>query len=246
MPFELIGKKRAKLLEVFVDSLKLGQTELRPALILRLRVTLPNDCLNMLDDSLLPFLYRKNEGSKVQGALEGVPVVSDMPTLTEAGKRLKSVAWKEEYAGTTLTVHKGMYQGAEVSENIVLTDGKRTILKATPKEGGTVDVVFDYWTGDIDGDTIGEIGVLKNHDLDIELTNQVAAALIKQASIQEVDDGPGSPRTPEEALERSLKEDKPTPPAKAAAKEAKGPPRTPLAKKVAHVAKKSRRSTKTH
>jgi hypothetical protein len=166
MAFELVGKHRAKLTEVNIQSVKLGQTELKPAISLRWKVTLANDKLKMLDPTLLPFLYQKSSAAKAQGTLDGVPVVSDMPQLTEAARRAGSLGWKDEQTGCKLNV----YQGVTGDRNIQLTDGTRTIQKIDPKEGGTVDVTFDYDAADLDAETMGDLAVLKNHELDIELT----------------------------------------------------------------------------
>lgn len=229
MPFELIGKTRAKLTEVNIQSVKLGQTELKPAISLRFKATLANEKLNMLDRSLLPFLYQKNSAAKTQGQLDGIPVVSDMPQLTEAAKRMGSIDWDGEQSGCKLTV----YQGVTGDMNITLVDGTASIQKVVPKEGGTIDVTFDYDVGDLDAETMGELAVLKNHEPDIELTvPEVLQQRPRQADVEDEEQ-----LTPEKALAQELQN------AGTQAKAPKLPARkTPIAKKIArNSAKQSRR-----
>lgn len=241
MPFELIGKTRAKLTEVNVQSMKLGQTELKPAISLRFLVTLPNTALNMLSPTLREFLYeRGSSGSSVQGTLEGVAPITDMPALTPAAVKLGAFSWREEQTGCVLVVH----QGVTGDMTIKLRDGTRSIQKVAPKEGGTVDVTFDYDATDLDADTMGHLAVLKNHEPDIELT---APKIMRQAKLEQAkENGPqekpaGDPVTPEKALAAALQQQH-------EGKEvtAKPPPRkTGLARKIAqHSAKQSRRGSK--
>lgn len=237
MQFELCGKRKAKLVEVNVESLKLGQTELRPAMSLRWKVTLPNrEVLPMLDATLLPFLYEKNSAAQTQGTLDGVPVVSDMPQLTAAARKLGSLPWKDEQTGCKLIV----YQGVTGDRDIRLKDGTRAIQKLEPREGGTVDVTFDFDVSDLDAETMGDLAVLKNHEPDIELT---APEIVSQAQIDEEDDAGEQQEelTPEKALAGALqqheegKEVTIRPPARK---------KTPIAKKIARAAGKQSRRAK--
>jgi len=243
MPFELVGKRKAKLTEVNIQSMKLGQTELKPAISLRWKVTLPNvEALNMLGKTLLPFLYEKNSAAKTQGTLEGVPVVSDMPQLTEAARRIGAFPWRDEQTGCKLIV----YQGVTGDMNITLRDGTRTIQKVDPHEGGTVDVTFDFDAADLDAETMGELAVLKNHEPDIELT---APEVLRQGRLDgaareddEEEQQQEEQLTPEKALSQALQQDhegKPVTVRPPAGKKA------PVAKKIArHAAKQSRRGAK--
>lgn len=76
-----------------------------------------------------------------------------------------------------------IYVGATGHGNIKLKDGTVHIKKITPKEGGAVDFAISFYTADVDAETLGDLGVLKSHELDIELT---APELIsaKQADIE--------------------------------------------------------------
>lgn len=166
MRFELIGKTQAKLSNVNVLALKMGQTELKPAVSLRFKVTAANDILNKFDASLRPFLFEKNSAAQTQGALDGIPVVSDLPQLTDAAKRIGPISWDEEQTGCSLVV----YQGASGAGDIKLKDGTVDKVKIDPKDGGTVEVSFDFYAADLDAETMGELAVLHQHEMDIELT----------------------------------------------------------------------------
>lgn len=185
MRFEIIGKTRSTLVDIDIQSQKRGQTDVVPAVALTFKIALANNALNMLDKGLLQFLYSKGSaGGAKQSTLEGVDAVSDMPELTTAAVMLGDLNLKEdaEQTGCKLVIH----QGASGRANITLVDGTTTVKKISPKEGGAVEftVVF-YTASDIDAETLGDLGVLKSHDLDIELT---APALISaQKSISEPD-----------------------------------------------------------
>ena len=179
MRFELIGKTKATLTDIDPQSLKQGQTDLKPAVALTIKVTMANTSMNMLGKSLRTFFYEKAPQSKeIQGTLEGVLPVSDLAALTEAANWLGAQQWAEEQTGCKLIVHLGV-------SKITLTDGTLQKLRFEPKEGGAVDWRFVFYTStDIDAETLGDLCVLKNHDLDIELT---APELIsaKQKDIEE-------------------------------------------------------------
>lgn len=200
MAFELVGKYRAKLVEVNVQSLKLGQTELKPAISLRFKVTLPNTALNMLSLTLREFLYeRGSSGAAMQGTLEGVAPVTDMPALTPAAVKLGSFGWKDEQSACKLIV----YRGVTGDHDIRLRDGTRTIQKIDPKEGGTVDVTFDYDATDLDAETMGDLAVLKNHEPDIEL---IAPEILQRQPDLNEDEGEEDPLTPEKAMAGALQQ----------------------------------------
>lgn len=167
MRFELAGKTKATLTDIDIQSLKKGQTEVVPAVALTLKVMLPNARLAMLDKHLLGFLYAKaSPGANQQATLDGVEVVSDMPALTPAAVAMGPFGWKGEQTGCTLFV----YQGVTGYGDIHLKDGTVEVKKVTPKEGGACEFIVSFYTADVDAEVLGELGVLKSHDLDIELT----------------------------------------------------------------------------
>lgn len=166
MKFELLGKTKATLADIDIQSLKMGQTEVVPAVCLAFKVTLPNAKLSMLDKHLLGFLYAKaSPGGNAQAMLEGVEVISDMPALTPAAEKIGPIGWEDEQTGCKLTI----YRGATGDADIRLHEGTSKVKKITPREGGAVEFVITFYTSEVDAETLGELGVLKSHDLDIEL-----------------------------------------------------------------------------
>ncbi|MCZ4315131.1 hypothetical protein O4H66_17125 [Comamonadaceae bacterium G21597-S1] len=190
MRFELIRKTKATLVDIDPQSLKMGQTEVVPAVALTFKVTLANSALAMLDKALLPFLYsRGNSGAAAQATLEGVEVVSEFPSLTPAAVMLGDLSPKEanEQTGCKLHIHVGATGHADIK----LQDGTATVKKLCPKEGGAVDFHITFYTSDVDAETLGELCVLKSHDLDIELA---APELISaQVNIEDADGGKITP-----------------------------------------------------
>lgn len=177
MRFELIGKTKATLTDIDIQSLKQGQTDLKPAVALTIKVPMANTSMDMLHKSLRTFFFGKasSAAKEVQATLDGIAPVSDLPALTEAAKWLGAQNWDEEQTGCTLVIYLGV-------SRIKLQDGTLQKLRFECKEGGAVEWRFVFYTSDVDAETIGELAVLKNHDLDIELT---APELIsaKQANI---------------------------------------------------------------
>lgn len=173
MNFQIIGKTKATLADIDIQSLKKGQTEVVPAVALTFKVTLANAALSMLDKSLLHFLYAKGSpGAAAQGTLEGVAVVSDMPALTPAAVKIGTIGWDDEQTGCKTSI----YVGATGHGDIRLKDCTVKVKKIDPKEGGTVDFHLSVYTADVDAETLGDLGVLKSHDLDIELVGPEVAA----------------------------------------------------------------------
>lgn len=197
MRFEIIGKTKATLSDIDIQSLKKGQTEVVPAVALLFKLTLANQVLTQLDKTLLPFLYAKaSPGAAAQGTLDGVAVVSDMPALTPAAVKIGTLGWDDEQTGAKVTI----YQGATGAGDIRLKDCTVKVKKLDPKEGGTVDFYLSVYTADVDAETLGDLGVLKSHELDIELIGpEVATTPNKQRSIPE-----GSKVTPIKSAKKGL------------------------------------------
>lgn len=166
MKLELTGKTKAVLEDVDVQSQKMGQTDIKPAVCLHFKVTMANSCLHMFDKTALAFLYTKNGSAAKQNVLDGIPVVAEMSQLTDAAMALGAFSWDGEQTGCTLVIHRGIKADA----NIVLRDGTTLKYKTVHHEGGTVDVSFRFFTTDLDAETLGELAVLKSHDLEIELS----------------------------------------------------------------------------
>lgn len=190
--FELIGKTKATIQDIDIQSLKMGQTDVKPAVSLTFKVPLPNARLSMLSATLRDFLYENNVGkSNTTATLDGVEVVSDKPNLTESAVALGALNWEYEQTGCTLKI----YSGATGHGNITLRDGTVRKMKIDCKEGGTVDHYFQFYTADVDAETIGELGILKSLERDVELT---APEIISQQKT--IEDDSEEKLTPASAL----------------------------------------------
>jgi hypothetical protein len=194
MQFALVPKTKSTLVDIDIQSLKKGQTEVVPAVALTFKTTLANDKLALLDVSLLGFLYEKNSAAQTQGTLDGVPVVSSMPSLTAAAKALGALSWDGEQTGCKLVI----YQGATGAADIHLKDGEVDKVKLDPKEGGAVDFTWRFYTAAVDAETLGELGVLKSHEVDVELT--LPEALQQQIDSKKDGAKKGAAKTPEQAF----------------------------------------------
>lgn len=194
MRIEFVPKVKATITDIDIQSLKRGQTDVEPAVCLHLKITQANHTLAMLGKNLLPFLYQKGMDHATQQVLEGVPVVSDYPSLSPEAVALGALSWDGEQTGATLKI----YQGVTGDQDITLNDCTVRKVKIDPKEGGAVDYHLQVWTSDVDQETIGALGVLKSLDRDVEL---VAAEVAQQRTI---DDGAGDKQlTPAKALEKA-------------------------------------------
>jgi hypothetical protein len=184
MRFELIGKTKATIQDVDVQSLKMGQTDVKPAVCITLKVSLPNKSLDMLGPKVREFFY-ENTG-KSTGQLAGIAAISDLPNLTAAALAIGAVTWEYEQTGCTLLI----YIGATGRANIKLTDGTTRKLKFECKEGGTVDWSIPFFTAeDIDAEIMGDVGVLKSLERDVELTAPDIISNNKQRTLSEEDEG---------------------------------------------------------
>ena len=196
MRLEFVGKTKATFTAIDIQSLKMGQTDVVPAVCVHLKVTTANHSLAMLDKNLLKFLFQKGVDQSTQQALEGIPVVSDYPALSPIAEALGALNWDGEQTGVTLKI----YQGVTGDEDITLSDCTVRKVKIDPKEGGTVDFHLQVWTSDVDQEVIGALGVLKSLDRDIEL---IAAEPVNSKQ-RAIDDGAGDKQlTPAKALAKA-------------------------------------------
>jgi hypothetical protein len=198
MRIEFIGKTKATISDIDIQSLKQGQTDVVPAVCLHLKLTLANNTLKMLDKNLLGFLFEKGTGKgDPQRALDGVDVLSDLPQLTDLAVSIGAINWDGEQTGSTLKI----YQGVTGDQDIKLSDCKVHKVKIEPKEGGAVEWSLQVYTSDVDQDTIGALGVLKSLTRDIELE----AAQPVSAKQRTIDEGKGDKKlTPAQALQKSV------------------------------------------
>jgi hypothetical protein len=190
MRFELIGKTKAKFTKVQPFCIKLGQKDTRPAAQLRVMATVSNAILDKFSPGLREFLFEKAKGSeKVQKQLDGVEVISDLPNLREPGVKLGALHWDDEQTGCTLVIDRAI-------DPIRLPDCKIDKFKIASRDGGSVQVFFTATTGEIDRDTAGDLLLMHQADVVIELT---APEIISQQ--QDLDDA--DQETPEEALAKT-------------------------------------------
>ncbi|MDP2074605.1 hypothetical protein [Hydrogenophaga sp.] len=195
MNLQFAGKHKATIADIDIQSLKMGQTDVVPAVCLTLKLTLANSTLKMLDPTLLNFLFEKGlPAAAQQQVLDGVPVVSDLPQLTDAAMALGALNWDGEQTGATLKI----YQGVTGDQDITLADCTVRKVKVEPKEGGAVEWKFEVYTADVDEHTIGALGILKSLTRDIEL-DPAKALSAQQREIQ------ADPLTPEKALGKASK-----------------------------------------
>ncbi|MES2910569.1 MAG: hypothetical protein V4718_04225 [Pseudomonadota bacterium] len=200
------GKQKATLEDVDVQTQKMGQTDMKPAVCLHWKASTPNSCLRMYGDRALEFLYKKDgpEGAK-QKTLDGVSVVSEYSQLTDEAIALGAFNWDGDQTGSTLFI----YHGIGEKPKFTLRDGTVNKRKTTHHEGGTVDNNFRFFTTDVDAETLGELAVLKSHELFIELVGPTVA----DSAQRDLDDGadktPSGPvLSPEEAFKKSLAAEK--------------------------------------
>jgi hypothetical protein len=169
MPFQLDAPTTAKLTDIIVLSDKDRAPETNPGSGLDFAMTVGNDLLTQFDGFLRGMLFTKNANSspaQSQGTLEGVAPVSDMPNLTEIGKKLGRFGWDLEMTGYTLTLDQGL--GGK--SNIVLEDCKLTNWSFQPKEGGSVVVKFRAESPDVSAKVHGDLALLKTREFPITLT----------------------------------------------------------------------------
>lgn len=213
MRLEFIGKTKGKVTNVTGYTIKLGQKDTRDAAQLRVMATVPNAVLDQFSPGMREFLFEKAKGSaKAQKQLEGVEVVSDLPSLREPGVKLGALHWDDEQTGCTFIVDRAI-------QPIKLSDCKASGFKIVARDGGSVQVFFTLTTGEIDRDTAGDVLLLKSKEIMFELT----AAQVLQKDIEDekpgADDkggtstppavksrrGPGNPITPIAALKKSVR-----------------------------------------
>jgi hypothetical protein len=235
--FELCGKHQLTILNVDPQQQKLGQKDMRPAVRLRVRVTGDNTILNQFDTVLRDVMFEANTAAQTQGALEGIPVVSDRPQLTKFAKAIgESLNWEYKQGGTALR----LYQGITGDMNIFPPKGDVEKFKFSLHEGGTVDVDFDYYCADIDVDTMGELSVLVKHTVPGELLAPEVPQQQGDIIAGEEDD---AQLTPGERLQQAFVEGGTAAEGRAAKQQAaakKASKRTPLAKKVARSSRKAK------
>lgn len=170
MSFELESPTNAKILEVIVLAEKDRAPDTNPGAGLDVSITTSNSLLTTFDGALRGVLYTKNANSspeQKQATLDGVEPVSDLPNLTELGKKLGSFSLDVEYTGYSMVIDRGM--GGK-SSDLDLTDCKLSGFKFKPKEGGSVEIKFRVESPDISEKLHGQLALMKTTERPITLT----------------------------------------------------------------------------
>lgn len=166
--FQLESATKAKLLDVVVLSQKNRQPDDNPGAKLVVQLSLTNDALVGFDPLLRSFLFTRTAANPdPQGALDGVPAVSDSPNLTSVGSHLGTLKWLPDMTGYTLTVDLGL--GGKRS-NIELDDCVLSKWRLTPKEGGTVVAKVNIDAPDVAESAFGKLAKLKSREISILLS----------------------------------------------------------------------------
>jgi hypothetical protein len=198
--FQLKDATKAKLHKTDDKGIKVGQKDLKPAVIVNLAVVLPNTALEMFDPSLRAILYGKGspgEKQRKQSELEGLDMVQDLPSLTKTGQYLGTLAWGEEQSGCVLTLDYGL---GDERANIVLKDATTKDYKLRLSEGGALKVSFRVHAPveHLTAEQIGRLHLMHQRDVTIALVGPQ----VDQADIEDEDDlaPKGATVTPIQAL----------------------------------------------
>lgn len=157
--FDLVGKTKAKLTNITILALKMGQRELKPAVSVRVKVTAHASILDKFSPHWREFLYEKNGTAAKQQAIEGEAKMQ----LTQEAVALGAFYLAYEQTGCVLIIYRGV-------SKLPLKDTTVKKVKITPHEGEAVDVEFSVHAADLDEETLGALAVLKQHEVDLELT----------------------------------------------------------------------------
>jgi hypothetical protein len=134
--FEVLTTTTAKVREIEVLSQKNRAEGEAPGVKIDLEFAASNYLLTGLDGYVRGALFAK-EGKKQQdgqGSIDGVEQVSDMPILTNFGKRCGWISWEQDLTGYHLLLAIGI---ATDASNLDLTDCQITGLRFKPQEGGS-------------------------------------------------------------------------------------------------------------
>lgn len=169
MPFELTTPTNAKLLDLDVLSDKDREPDANPGAALDFAITTGNEVLTMLDGRLRGMLYTKNANTEVPkgGTPDMLPPLTELPDLTEIGRRLGQFGWDLELTGYTVTCDQGL--GGPKS-NIELGDVKVIVKSVLPKQGGTVLIKMRVEAPDVTEKIHGKLALLKTREFPITLT----------------------------------------------------------------------------
>lgn len=162
MKFSIVPKRKAKVLIPKPRADKLGQKQTVTGLGIPFHLQLPNhEFFPLIGAHLLPVFYSSQKVVGQNPELQGMPTVSDMPTLTEFAQKVGKLKWADEQDGSTLHLYLGVTK--------LKLRGKVCDLAFKCNEGGTVDVWLTFVQKETDRDVMGDVGMQVKHEVDIEV-----------------------------------------------------------------------------
>jgi hypothetical protein len=177
--FELTQPTKAKLIKYDTLSQKNRPLDEKPGVKLVFEVQLPAELLDQLEPSIRVFAYEEGKGKKAsQASLEGVPVVSSTPHLTQAAMKVGKIAWHYDLTGYEVVIVRGL---GGAPSNIPLNDCILQFPSIAFKEGGTWIGRMIVEVGNVQDDAWLEFARLKSRDC--ELTAKPPE--IKQQSLED-------------------------------------------------------------
>jgi hypothetical protein len=182
MTFELIQKTKSRLRDVEVLSQKNRADDEDPGAKLSVEMKVANHMLSGLDGFLKGMLFSKAKSTPrdTQTGLDGVEEVSDMPGLTNIGRRCGWISWDQDLTGYHLVVDFGT---GRPESNLDITDCEITGMRFKPEEGGSTTFRFSIESKNVSDADWGKLAKLKGREIDITLT-------APQPVQDEIDDAP--------------------------------------------------------
>ncbi len=217
--FEFPNFTPARLNSVNVRSEKHGP-ELVPAVDLKLSIDSSNAILHKFHPDLLASLYFKAQENDEQNELDGIEPVTNLPNL-KFPRMGDPIKWDLVGAGYTLAIDFGL--GGD--SNLMMYGCQINNFGISPKEGGTVEIVFRVQISEIDEHIIGKLATLCQHEVSVMLIAPTVAEVSShiesmespfsnQAALDAMDDDTPKTesdlfRTPEQAFAESLEAETP-------------------------------------
>lgn len=182
--FEILTTTTARVREIEVLSQKNRAEGENVGAKLSLEFTASNYLLTGLDGYLRGLLFGKDDKAKraeAQAGLDGVEPVSDMPVLTNVGKRCGWITWTQDLTGYELLVSIGI--AAEAS-NLRMTDCEITGLRFQGKEGGSCLFRCNVESPNVSARDWTIIAGLKSRDIEI---THLKAPEVAQADVESIE-----------------------------------------------------------
>jgi hypothetical protein len=165
---EILQPTKSKLIKFDTLSQKNRPADEKPGVKALVEMQLPNDALDYFDPTLKQLLYEKSGQPKDrQSKLEGVPVISDAPNLTQVGIKIGKFVWHQDMTGYTAAIVRGT--GAAPANVLKLTDCILSNWRLALKEGGTVTARFNVEAPAVPDHGWILLAALKSREFDITL-----------------------------------------------------------------------------